>query len=400
MSTHRSSKVTSVARLAAALSLAFAAVAVAQAPFTATSAAPAQQEAAAPAPMSLTGPADVQPLEECKVVARVNSEVILACELDWQMRLMFEQRFGPERAHQMMTSPQFAPARDEVMKGMIVSRIEMALLYADFRSKAPQADLASIKKQIDIPFEETEVPRLIETLQVEDRAALEAKLLELGTSLNERREDFHRTMIARSWLQQAVKIDREVTHEQLIEFYREHESDYDQPERVRWEELMVRFDKHPSKSEAYAALALLGNEAYAAAQAASAGEPAFAAIAPTKSDGFTADDGGAYDWTTQGSLASEQIDRALFDAPVGEMSPILEGPMGFHIVRVIERREAGPTPFRDVQAKIREDLFNLRRDQAINEKMSEMKRNARLWTVFTGDMSYEQLAEITQTQRK
>jgi hypothetical protein len=302
-----------------------------------------------------------------------------------------------------MKSPQFAQARSEVMKGMVVSRIEMALLYADFRSKAPQADINAIKKQIDIPFEETEVPRLIETLKVKDRAELEAKLLDLGTSLTERREDFYRTMIARSWLQQSVKISKEVTHEQLIEFYREHESDYDQPNRVRWEELMVRFDKHPSKSEAYAALALLGNDAFVATQATPIGEPAFAAIAPGRSDGFTAADGGVYDWTSQGSLASEQINHALFNSPVGEMSTILEGPTGFHIVRVIERREAGPTPFRDVQAMIREDIYKERSDKAINERMTEMKKTARLWTVFTGDLSYEKLSELSQpqqTQRK
>jgi len=347
-----------------------------------------------------TGPTEAQPLDACEVVARVNSEVILACELEWQMRLMFEQRFGPVQAKQMMTAPELAEGRSDVMKGMVVSRIEMALLYADFRSKAPQADLNAIKKQLDVPFEDNEVPRLIEVTKAKDRAELEAKLLDLGTSLNERREDFYRTMIARSWLQQSVKISKEVTHEQLIEFYREHESDYDQPERVRWEELMVRFDKHPSKSEAYSALALLGNDAYAATQATAAGQPAFATIAPKHSDGFTAADGGVYDWTSQGSLASEQIDRRLFDAPVGEMSEILEGPTGFHIVRVIERREAGPTPFRDVQAKIREDLFNDRSEKAINARMTEMKKTARLWTVFTGDLNYEKLAEMTQSQRK
>jgi parvulin-like peptidyl-prolyl isomerase len=206
-------------------------------------------------------------------------------------------------------------------------------------------------------------------------------------------------MIARSWLQQSVKINKEVTHEQLIEFYREHESDYDQPERVRWEELMVRFDKHASKSEAYAALALLGNDAHAATQATPVGQAAFGAIAPGKSDGFTAADGGVYDWTTQGSLASEQINKALFESPVGEMSAILEGPTGFHIVRVIERREAGPTPFRDIQGKIREDIYQERSTKAINEKMTEMKKTARLWTVFTGDLTYEKLSELTQAQQ-
>lgn len=344
--------------------------------------------------------AGAQPLSECEVIARVNSEVILACELEWQVRLLIEQKLGPDVAPAIMNSPVMQDTREEILKNLTLSRIEMALLYADFRSKAPQADLGAIQKQLEGPFEETEVPRLMESVGVETRAELEEKLHSLGTSLPERRDEFVRTMIARQWLQNSVKINREVTHEQLVEFYHEHEADYAQPERVRWEELMVRFDKHPSKSEAYAALARLGNAAYAAVTTAPAGEPAFATLAPQQSDGFTAADGGGYDWTSQGSLASMAIDQALFELPVGQMSPILEGPMGFHIVRVLERREAGPTPFRDVQAQIREDLYDDRFGKAINAKMTELKKSARLWTVFTGDLTYEQLAEMHQTSRR
>lgn len=337
---------------------------------------------------------DAQPLTECEVIARVNSEVILACELDWQVRLALQQQLGPNFNEAVLQSPQAKEFRENMLRSLILGRIEIALLYADFRSNAPQADIASIKKQLAPMFEKDEVTKLMQSVGAEDRAELEEKLIELGTSLNERREDFYRTMIARSWLTQSVKVDKEVTHEQMLEFYHSHEENYAEPERVRWEELMVRFDEHPSKSEAYAALARLGNQAWAAASSTPAGEPAFAAIAQQHSDGFTADKGGAHDWTTRGSLASGTIDEALFSQPPGEMSGILEGPVGFHIVRVLEHQDAGLTPFRDVQAKIRVDLSNERFNKTIDTKITELKQSARLWTVFTGDLTYDRLAEL------
>lgn len=350
-----------------------------------------------PAP---TGQAEL--LTECEVIARVNSEVILACELDWQVRLMFEERFGREGAKSIVGSPMFAEGREALLKRLTITRIEMALLYADFRSNAPGADLPSIKKQLQDPWEKQEVPRLMKSVGVEELSELEPRLLELGTSLAERREDFFRTMIARTWMTQSVKIDKEVTHEQMLTHYREHAEDYYQPDRVRWEELMVRFDKHPSKPAAYAALARLGNEANAAARAAVADEPAFGAIATARSDGFTAEEGGAYDWTTKDSLAAERVDAALFTLPPGQMSPILEGPMGFHIVRVLERREAGPTSFREVQGAIRKSIQDERFGVAINGKLTELKKSARIWTLYTGDLSYEELAALqappTQTR--
>lgn len=360
--------------------------------FTIAAFAGAPSGVAAQAPAS---PADAQLMPECEVLARINSEVILACELEWQVRLMFEQRFGPE-ATGLIDSPMLAMAREGLLKRIILNRIDVALLYADFRSNAPHADMESIEKQLQQPFEEGEIPRLLETTGTEDLASLEAKLLKLGTSLEERRQDFVRTMIAQTWMRESVKYDKEVTHEQMLDFYRENVASYDQPDRARWEELMVRFDKHPSKREAWAALARLGNQAHSAASTAAADQPAFESLAKNESDGFNADEGGQYDWTTKGSLTANAVDVALFSQPVGQMSPILEGPMGFHIVRVIERKAAGPTPFSEVQAKIRKDLQDERFKGAIDVKLNELKRSARLWTAFTGDLSYEQLAKLQE----
>ena len=339
--------------------------------------------------------APAEPLEECAVIARINSEVILACELEWQLNLMVQQRFGAEASEAVTKSPGFAKAREQFLKQLTFSQIELVLLYSDFRSNAPQADIASIHEALQTPFEEREVPRLMEVVGATDSKDLEAKLISLGTSLGERRADFFRTMIARSWLTESLEFDKEITHEQMLDYYHANAAEFDQPRRVRWEELMARFDKHPTKQAAWRALAMVGNEAYEAAAATPAGQPAFETIAKTKSDGFTADEGGGHDWTAQGSLASQSVDDALFSLPVGQMSPqILEGPQGFHIVRVIQRREAGPTPFHEVQADIRAKLRDERYQASVTKKLADLKESAKIWTVFTGDLTADRLAEL------
>ena len=70
----------------------------------------------------------------------------------------------------------------------------------------------------------------------------------------------------------------------------------------------------------------------------------FAVVARRESNGPRAEDGGRYDWTNQGSLASEKLDHAIFSLPVDVMSDIIEDQFGFHIVRVVERKgsRAGP----------------------------------------------------------
>lgn len=332
------------------------------------------------------------PVTGCEVIARVNSEVILACDLEWQVRLMFEQRFGP-LTPEMLESPMYKEGRDQLLRQLIVSQIEVALLYSDFRSNAPQADLEAIHKQLGIGFEKEEVPKLQKTVGAEDRAQLEARLIELGTSLPERRDSFYRTMIARSWLTQSTNVEGEVSHQEMLDYYRAHEQAYHKPNRVRWEEMVVRFDRHTSKSEAHASLANRMNPLLDRIDATPAGEPAFAEIAAAHSDGFTAADGGQHEWTNEGAMASPEMNEALFGLPIGQRSVILESPVGFHVVRVLERRDAGPVPFSEVQAAIRKGLQNERFDAAVNKRVTKLKQSARLWTVFTGDTTHAKLAE-------
>ena len=137
--------------------------------------------------------------------------------------------------------------------------------------------------------------------------------------------------ISQQWIHQKVKPDDEITHEEMLgSGIRAHLREFEKPPRARWEELMVRLSKYPSSEAAYAALAAMGNEV------ALAGRP-LAEVAKARSDGPTAADGGARDWTNQGSLAAEQLDRALFALPPGRLSPILESKTGLHIIRVLER---------------------------------------------------------------
>lgn len=320
------------------------------------------------------------PIDGCQVIAKVGSEAVLSREVLWTTNLILEK-------HKDQIPPQQLPeVRKRLMAQQLMSMLDMKIMYSSFRQNSPQADLAAIHANLDKPFEEKEVPRLMEQVGVTDRRKLDARLTELGTSLRERKEDFYQRMIARSWVTESVDINREVQHEEMLDYYRSHAAEFEFPTQARWEELAVRHDRYPTKAEAYRALAETGNEAYRLARAAAPAEAAFGSLAKERSQGFTAADGGLHEWTTKGSLAAERIDEALFSLPIGEMSPILESDLGFHIVRVVERHEAGRRPFTEVQNEITEKIREDRFQQAIEAKLTELRRKARIWTLFTGDI--------------
>ena len=143
-----------------------------------------------------------------------------------------------------------------------------------------------------------------------------------------------------------------ITYEALLAYYQDHLKEYEFPAQVKWEELMVRFDRcGGDRNEAWRQLCEMGNEVWQTA-AANPGlrGPVFAAVAKAKSHGVTAAKGGFHDWTTLGALKCEDMNNALATLAVGQMSDGIESDKGFHIVRVLERKEAGRTPFTDAQA--------------------------------------------------
>jgi parvulin-like peptidyl-prolyl cis-trans isomerase-like protein len=205
------------------------------------------------------------------------------------------------------------------------------------------------------------------------------------------RRAFNEKVIASEWVRSKIKINEEVSPEEMLEYYKSHLADYEYPTQARWEELMVQKERFDEPQKAYIELAHMGNEVWTRGTAAAVQGPAFAEIAKVKSDGFTAEKGGVYDWTTKGSLQCKELDEALFTLQVGQMSAIIDSGLAFHIVRVLERKEAGRKPFTQVQGDIRLALKEQRMRAAMDVYIAKLRSDARIWTAFTGNVSADVL---------
>ena len=247
------------------------------------------------------------------------------------------------------------------------------------------------KRTLLEPFQEREIPELMKQLKVDNQRDLERELTRLGSSLADVRRSFNERVIASEWIRTKVKINEEVSPEEMLEYYQAHLTDFDFPSKARWEELMVRKSRFADPREAYAEIATWATKCGSADAANGVRGPAFAEVAKAKSDGFKAKEGGQHDWTTKGALKAVAIDQALFSLEIGQMSPILESDEGFHIVRVLERQEAGRKPFKDVQPEIREKLKEQRFQAGIEQYLTKLRRDARVWTAFTGNTTADVL---------
>ena len=81
------------------------------------------------------------------------------------------------------------------------------------------------------------------------------------------------------------------------------------------------------------------------------------------------------------------------------MSRIIEDADGFHIVRVLERTNAGITRIGEVQEEIRKTLQAQKVQQAERDLLVQMRRQVPVWSIFPDDwQGAKPLAHVAATE--
>ncbi len=329
---------------------------------------------------------EVKACEGIRIIGRVGSVAILESEVAGTVNEIIEMnkdRIPPD---------QLEKQRELLIQQRLKNIIEMKLIYLDAKRSIPEEGWPHIEKQILKQYEDMELDRMMKKAGVSTAREFDQKLRSLGTSLDREKKSYVERTLAQQWVRQQIKRDEEITYDQMVAYYRGHQNEFTAPARARWEHLMVRYGKYPTKVAAFEAIAQLGN------QVVLQGRP-FAEVARAGSDGITAAQGGVRDWTAKGGLVNEEMDKALFSLPVGQMSPIIQGPDGYHIIRVTEREEEAVRPFLEAQVDIRQKIVEQRSQKQFREYMAKLEARTPVWTIY-GDLNKKEPEQVASPPRR
>jgi len=338
--------------------------------------------------------------ESTKIIARVGSEGIFASEIMgtsivWKNAKKSEGGVVCaimdgiddllEQYKDKIPPSQFDMQRTLLIKQRLINRIESKIIYLDAKQSFPAEHFGEIEKQMDKFYESTALPALYKCCEVKSTMELDQKLHKRGISLDYAHKSFKEWILVQQFMGQQVKRDEEITYDQMYKYYQEHLTEFEKPAQAKWEELMVQFSKYHGKAEAREAIAQLGNQVLTGA--------AFAEVAKNGSQGPTAAVGGAYAWTTKGGLKFKEIDQAIFELPVGQLSQIIETEKGYHIIRVTERVGTETTPFRTAQVDIKEKIIQERTNKQLQDYLTRLENKIPTWTVYDGERKDIRLTE-------
>jgi parvulin-like peptidyl-prolyl isomerase len=322
-------------------------------------------------------PQTAQSLETAMVVARVGPEVVLEGDLLTPKALEWLDKVSPG-----MPPEDLRKLRLQICQQVVPQHVETLLVYVDALRELPEDKLPEIRKNVDKAFDQQFLPKLLQEAGVANSLEYEQQLRAKGQSLDRMRKMFFERGLAQEWLRKNTNTSEEVAHADMIAYYENHLADYDFPAQARFESLTVKVNARRSRQQAWDLLASMGNEVLA-------GKP-LAEVARARSEGPTASTGGEFDWTNKGSLASKRLDEAIFSLPVGQLSAIIEDEASpnladqsaLHIVRVLERKNAGRTPFLEAQVGIKETLLAERQRKASDDYLAKLRDRTPVWTIF------------------
>jgi parvulin-like peptidyl-prolyl isomerase len=143
------------------------------------------------------------------------------------------------------------------------------------------------------------------------------------------------------------------TRKEIDLYYKTHRSEFYAGDRVHALHIVKNLDGTVEREEALACLKRAEEELARGTE--------FGAVADRYSD--CAGNGGDLGWFPRGVMV-EEFESVVFEAPIGENTPIFETPFGFHIARVMERRAAGIPPLREVYDLVAEQILARRKAKA------------------------------------
>jgi peptidyl-prolyl cis-trans isomerase C len=153
----------------------------------------------------------------------------------------------------------------------------------------------------------------------------------------------------------------EITDEEIIEFYNSNKDKYMTPEIMRVSHILV-----PTREEAESIL----KELYS-------GKRGFEEIARARSVDPTAQRGGDVGYFPKGQLMP-RFEEACAKLTVNEISGVVRTKLGYHIIKLTDRREPAPRPLEQVKGDIRSNVHMAERQKIFNDLLYQLREKTNI----------------------
>lgn len=290
-----------------------------------------------------------------QVVAIVNDDPITQSELDVTMRPVYQDYKSQYSGEALMEA--LTEARRKILNQMI----EDKLVYQEAKNQKIEPDIDRVDQQLEDLKKNFKAD-----IDLEDALAKE------GMSLSIMRERMERQSVIQRLHEMEVRAKVVVSPLEVEAYYEDHADEFSSDKMIRVRSITIKKNEDAREKGLTdeAAKAKIDN----LRKRALAGQD-FESLSTEFSEDTSAKNGGLSDWIKPGEMISE-IDSIIFKMKKGDVSEIIETPMGYHVFRVEELREREKKNFEQAREEIYQKIFREKSIKRFNEWMTELKRSA------------------------
>lgn len=220
------------------------------------------------------------------------------------------------------------------------------------------------KTGISATVKDTDVMSWLQDMVARQRITMDdftKQLAKEGISLESVKKDIRSQIVRMRLFRREVKDKIIVTDDEIGEYYNKHREEYEGKESVRMKQILLSLPPNADKNTRMK----FKNEALRLRGLIMNGEP-FDLLAAKYSQGPAAAMGGDIGFIEKGTIIPE-VEAVAFSLPVNQVSEVIESSLGFHIIKVVDKKGAGLKPL----ATVREEVKSKIEDEKLDKKMEE-----------------------------
>ncbi|MFH1753663.1 MAG: peptidylprolyl isomerase [Candidatus Omnitrophota bacterium] len=287
-----------------------------------------------------------------KVVAVVNDEAITQSEVDSLLYPLYRQ-FSQIYKTDKEIYENLDKARMDILRQLINDKLIM-----------------SVAKKLGMTVSDIEIEERVNMVKEDVKAkgaSFEELLKEQRMTLDELKKKYRDMLMLEKTIDREVRRTINIQPSEINTYYQDHIDDYKQPERIAVYGILIKTDgvrtslESSKLAEDINALAVKGED--------------FTALALNYSEDFRREEGGDFGFIERGQLLKE-IEDVIFALKIGEVSRILETPMGYYTFKAYDRQDEKLVPLEDVHEKVNMALYRSKMQQKFEDWLDSLKSDA------------------------
>ncbi len=290
-----------------------------------------------------------------RIAAVVNNDLITQSEL--------ELRAAPDL--QRLRNEPDANRRAELRKELLKKAIDILVGEKLMDEQIKELNIEVADTEIDMGIDDVKKNNNI------DGAQFEQLLSQEGYSLASYRTFMKKHMAKIKLIQLKVRGKVKVSDEDVKAEYAKESRDEALDAEVHVRQLLVQLPATPTPEQVEAA------RVKAAALAAEARTPGvdFVELAKKKSEGSSAAEGGDLGFFRRGVMVPD-FERLAFTLPIGGISDPVRTKLGWHVLKVEEKRAGTPRPFDEVKEGLRQKMYSQQLEHYTEQYVQELRAAA------------------------